>query len=273
MTDPDAPPPAMPRPPAAGRSVHLWHAAASADRPGRVERCCEGWLDASERQRAGRFRLPTSRHQHVVGRGMARRLLAGGSLSPAAIEFEQLPHGKPVVRQPAAARRPFNIAHTDGLALCAAADAADLWIGVDVEPCDRRTSPALAERYFSLPEIQSLRAVDAPEQRRGLFLKIWTLKEAFIKAIGTGLRTPLSDFAFFDLEAEQPRVEMLAALPAAEDRSWRFRLITPRPGFVAAIAVAAPAPIRSLSIASRRFEDVLDEDTRLQSGGSGREPS
>ena len=93
-------------------TISVWHATASVDQPGKIESCCESWLEQDEIQRANRFRRPTTRNQHVIGRGMARRLLGQPDISPAAIKFAEETYGKPYVAGPDSAKQPFNIAHT-----------------------------------------------------------------------------------------------------------------------------------------------------------------
>ena len=93
-------------------------------------------------------------------------------------------------------------------------------------------------------------------RRRDAFLRIWTLKESFIKAIGTGLQTPLADFAFVDPESESPTIQMLDS-KLDSDLSWRFFSVQPRPGFVAAIAVAVDLDGAPVSLELRRFDDLV----------------
>jgi 4'-phosphopantetheinyl transferase len=237
-------------------TVQVWHAASSSNLPGRIERTCEDWLDDEDRRRADLFRQPTSRNQHVVGRGMVRRLLGADAIDPQAIRFAAEPHGKPFVTQPAAAKRPFNLAHTNGLVLCGLGTAQHRLVGIDVERLDRQTDPQLAERYFSRPEVDYLRQCKQEAVRRTTFLKIWTLKEAFIKAIGTGLQTPLSDFAFGSLDSDTPTIEMLDP-SLGQESQWQFFSFEPRPGFIAAIAVSPRIPDRPVRIELRSFEDLV----------------
>lgn len=209
-------------------TIRVWHAAASTDRPGKIESRCESWLQHEEIERANRFRRPTSRNQHVIGRGMARRLLGDTKVDPGAIRFAEHQYGKPYVESPESARQPFNIAHTEGLVMCGLGDAVHDLVGVDVEKLGRNTDPGLAERYFSRPEIEYL-AGKNDEQRQSAFLRVWTLKESFIKAIGTGLQTPLADFTFLDIDSPTPGIRMLNE-DLEDKRTWRFFSIAPRPG-------------------------------------------
>lgn len=219
--------------------VEIWHAAAATDHPGPTEVYCEQLLLAEERVRADRFRVASARHQHVIGRAMARALLSAGRCHTHEIGFRLLDHGKPIVASPPHAARAFNVAHTPGLVLCGLGPPQH-WLGVDVEWTDRRTDPDLAQRYFAPEEIRQLEATRNQDEHRELFLKLWTLKEAFIKAIGTGLYTPLDHFAFEDAAGDQPRL-VLRHAELARGRKWQFESFVPRPGFVAAMAIGVVA--------------------------------
>ena len=162
------------------------------------------WALLGEEERAAASRLvhDAARCQHVVGRGLAKTMLAelcGDRVDPAAIRFRRDPGGKPHVDRPPAARRPMNLSHTRGMAVCV------VWlgpcpttvsVGVDVERIDRRTDIGLADRYFAVEERRQIAAEPDAQRRRELFFRLWTLKEAFVKSTGSGLRTPLDSFAF-----------------------------------------------------------------------------
>jgi 4'-phosphopantetheinyl transferase len=237
--------------------IRVWHAASSSNEPGPLELCCEAWLDESDRQRASRFRQPTSRNQHVVGRGMARRLLGSDAVNPQSIRFAAEVYGKPYVKEPAEARQPFNVAHTDGLVMCGIGNDAHELIGVDVERLNRRTDPAIADRYFSKPEVRYLNTYRSDVERRDAFLRIWTLKESFIKAIGTGLQTPLADFAFEEIDSDSPKIKMLN--PNLDSgKCWTFFSIQPRPGFIGAIAVAPKRASTPIELELQSFDELMD---------------
>ncbi|MEM9365035.1 MAG: 4'-phosphopantetheinyl transferase superfamily protein [Planctomycetota bacterium] len=226
----------LPHPePPRGDRLELWHAQASSTDAGPTERFCEQWLVEEEHASAARFRVAKARNQHVIGRGMARCLLSHRVCDARQIQIETLEQGKPFVQSPEAAIRPFNIAHTDGLVMCGLASGAR-WIGVDVECLERRTDTNLARRYFASSEVAQLDRVRDEDERCHRFLKIWTLKEAFIKAIGTGLRTPLDAFWFEDSAADQPTITF-ADSGLDQGRYWRFKSFEPRPGFIAAVAI------------------------------------
>ena len=83
----------------------------------------------------------------------------------------------------------FNLSHCDGLAACLISSHE---CGVDAEP--RRTVRSkVVERVFSEEERQMLKKSDDPDW---LFTRLWTLKEAYIKAIGKGLAFPMKTVTF-----------------------------------------------------------------------------
>lgn len=69
-------------------------------------------------------------------------------------------------------------------------------IGVDTEPADRRTSiELLQDRVCTLAEKKQLAALPESEQGPAM-LRLWTLKEAYTKAIGQGLALAFTEFGF-----------------------------------------------------------------------------
>jgi 4'-phosphopantetheinyl transferase len=253
--------------------IKVWSANASSDLPGELERRCLNWLTPEEVERAERFRVLTARNQHVVGRGMARKLLtqaaagnrvgdAAGAgeapirerFDPSEIVFSFTQFGKPFVIAPQPLVRPFNVAHTDGMVLFA--DCPSGSVGVDVERISRRTDVALAERYFAKPEVEYVMDHFDADMKLRAFLRVWTLKESFIKAIGTGLSMPLADFAFEDIDDQRPTVKMLN--PSLEDgRQWQFITFSPRDGYIAAVAIGDSDDQAPPEMDLKRFESLL----------------
>ena len=85
----------------------------------------------------------------------------------------------------------FNLSHSgDWLAV---AVARDVEVGIDIER-DRVVKRAgdLARRYFSDPEAEHLAALSEPE-RSAQFLRLWTVREACTKALGSSLARSLRE--------------------------------------------------------------------------------
>jgi len=149
-----------------------------------------------ERERGERFRFERHRNQYWVTRALVRTCLSHYfPVEPVDWRFEADADGRPYVEAPIdVAPLSFNLSHTDGLIACAVAW--DAVVGCDVEDLTRRVEgEGIATRFFAAPEVETLRTCEA-SARRIRFLEFWTLKEAYVKARGTGLRTSLQSFSF-----------------------------------------------------------------------------
>jgi len=113
----------------------------------------------------------------------------------------------------------FNLAHSADAALIAIAH--DREVGVDLERIRHDVeSLKLAERFFSPDECERLRHLPDDEANR-LFFTLWTCKEAYLKAIGTGLSVELYRFEALRVLGElTARVRLLRDSLPHED--WLF---------------------------------------------------
>src|SRR5258708_1444204 len=94
---------------------------------------------------------------------------------------------------------------------------------------------SVAERFFCASERQRLRQADVKALCAGFFT-CWVRKEAYIKALGTGLSTPLDRFSVTLLADESPAIlEIDGSRNEASD--WELRHLEPAPGYVGAIAI------------------------------------
>lgn len=82
----------------------------------------------------------------------------------------------------------FNLSHSGKYVVCAVADRE---VGVDVQqPC--RMNEGVIKRFFSEDEATY---IQASENRDRAFAEVWSLKESYVKALGTGISKPLSSFS------------------------------------------------------------------------------
>jgi 4'-phosphopantetheinyl transferase len=65
-------------------------------------------------------------------------------------------------------------------------------VGIDIEKV-KHVNLGIARRFFAADEITYLQALPENEQMEGFF-RLWTLKESYLKALGTGLTRSLSSF-------------------------------------------------------------------------------
>jgi 4'-phosphopantetheinyl transferase len=141
------------------------------------------------------FRAESARRLHLLARGMQRTILSRlfPAVAPRDWRFERGPAGRPSIAPGHAVDLDFNIAHTRGLVAIAAARG--MRVGIDVESFERRRSLQIARRYFSEREIAGLEALP-PEAQPRRFIELWTLKEAYLKAVGSGIAGGLGSMTF-----------------------------------------------------------------------------
>ena len=161
-------------------------------------------LNDHERARHLRYRHQRDRQLHLLARVMCRTILSRcqPDILPQQWEFQPGPHGKPEVVGPKFNGSPlhFNLTHTEGVVVLAVSRAGA--VGVDVERTDRPIDhQGLANRYFAEVEAEAVKNCPV-ENRGGLFYRIWTLKEAYVKAVGQGLAHALDSFWFEPLTIE-----------------------------------------------------------------------
>ena len=173
-------------PPGAHVVVELWRARLDLNA---VElAACERVLSDEERARA-RLLRGEPWHRYVADHGARRRLLAGRlGCRPAEIEFTIGKHGKPRLTSTGPS---FSASRTASVALYAICEHAE--VGVDVEQVhDGMDVDGLADRVLSGSERAALRALPDPGRAAAL-TACWARKEAYLKALGSGIVFPLSD--------------------------------------------------------------------------------
>jgi len=151
-------------------------------------------LTGPETECHGRIKAPRRRAEYLLGRYALKKILAAYLGVPArAVLIEPDKWGKPrLAGNPAGPKLGFNLSHsaqTLALAVCREGE-----IGIDIEAVDDRMLPditAIAGRHFS-PAEQGFLLGRSPQDRLEHFFRMWTLKEAVLKAVGTGLHAPLA---------------------------------------------------------------------------------
>jgi len=212
--------------------VHIWHANLTI--PAAQIAALRGSLSPDELERAARLHTADAQRRWVAGRGIVRHLLAGYlGVRPSAITFAYTAHGKPELAHPGS-RLHFNLAHTADRALLAISTGRAL--GVDLEPDQPGFDyQPLVDQLFAEAERAALAAL--PVQERGAaFVRIWTCKEAFVKACGLGLSLPLSAI---EIAAAPGAPARLRRLPSQlQPARWSLHELAAGAGHQAALVVA-----------------------------------
>lgn len=183
-------------------------------------------LSRDEQGRSQQFKREELRGRFILARASLRQIL-GFYLQqdPATIVFHYGQFGKPTVDGIA-----FNLSHTKKLALCAVIPEQILInVGIDLEMKDRIIDVmGLARRFFNPTEIKFLETLSTAQQQ-DYFLQFWTAKEAYLKALGTGIQGGLEQ-AIIQL---QPTLK----LQIPDSNQWSLTLLQPDPHHWGAIAV------------------------------------
>lgn len=194
-------------------------------------------LDERDRARRRQIAVPADRNRFLAAWVLAR-LVLGEKLGrePAALSFDRTcahcddrTHGKPVV-ETVGPCPDFSLSHVGGLAVLAVSDRA---VGVDVEDAFAGEQPPASA--LTVRERANCRSAAD-------FARLWTRKEAVLKAVGKGL-------------AVHPRrIEVLGttllALPAELGRPEEYTLRdlplpAPYVGSVAVLGPRSPLSVRS----------------------------
>jgi 4'-phosphopantetheinyl transferase len=219
--------------------VHVWRV--DLDEPGWGTEAMTALLGAEERERAASLALARHRRQFAAGRSALRTILSGyaDTDSPASLAFAADMSGKPFLAGPdGASGLSFNMSHSGGIALVAAARGAA--VGVDVE----RLRPGarfaeIARRQFSPEVTRALLALE-PSRQPAAFLRCWCALEARLKALGTGFSAGAEVMAQMSLPDT-----LLASLDAEEWSGiagpWLVTSLDAGEGYGAAVAVDAAA--------------------------------
>lgn len=183
------------------------------------------WLSDDELKKIQRFKFEEHQQLSYLSKLVLRWGLTDVTgETPESFCFSKGKHGKPYIEN-----RPdlhFNLSHTKDIVVLAVSQAESLCrLGVDVEQVNaRRGSYKLANRFFSDSEKLQL-LEQTPWETAGVerFNQFWTLKEAFIKVLGTGLATPLKKFAFDLTEPNKIGLSVDSDVEVG-DTPWHFHL-------------------------------------------------
>lgn len=191
-------------------------------------------LSSRERARADRFVYDHHRRRYTVAQAHLRRVLGDQTGDhPANICFQYGEHGKPFLADGPV----FNQSHSSERVMIGVATGGRL--GIDIEK--RRTVRLMSEiagKNFAPDESEFFHRTPSPDRQR-VFFKLWTCKEAFLKALGVGLTEPLRSFAV-DPSRNPQNTLVQADAHGEETADWHVRNIPCSTGAEAAVAIDRP---------------------------------
>jgi 4'-phosphopantetheinyl transferase len=184
-------------------------------------------LTDRERHRAAKFINPTHGDRWIVARGNLRQILSQYiDLTPAQIVFSYGPQGKPALE---GSQIQFNLSHSHDRAVYAIS--AKHPVGIDLEYIHPLPAADLVDRFFSSSEQLIFHRIPANLQQAAFF-HAWTQKEAYLKACGTGLSTPLDQIEV-SIDPRTP-AEIISASTTG---IWQIQKLEISPPYAGAIVI------------------------------------
>ncbi len=208
--------------------IHVWHSNVSS---------AKGWLDTLEQYlvpdevaRSKKFQFQHDQERFIISRGILRVLIGGYlEMDPKQIEFIYGPHGKPELKDRQQKKLHFNLSHANETTLYAIT--LGQAVGIDVERItDVDELFQVAGRFFSHEEKEKLGSLPSNEYQE-LFFTYWTRKEAYLKALGTGIDDNLLRFN----TASIPHTASKLAPVLLGNTSWSLMDFSPSEGYLAAL--------------------------------------
>lgn len=216
------------------------------------------WLSTDELSYFRGCRSEQRKLEFALGRLLLRSALSHlhSDRSPGEWRITKGPHGRPLLD----ADEPFvsfSLTHSDDRIVLVTGPVPKL--GIDLEyGLNRRNVERLARRWFNNPEVEELMQLP-PEDRLAWFYQLWTLKEAWSKALGDALAPSLRRITVTGATTR----EICVALADDEAAHWQFFQLQAGPGFHCALACECRMEIRLVSrrmLGLARFETM---DTQI----------
>jgi 4'-phosphopantetheinyl transferase len=141
------------------------------------------------------------------------------------LEFGDQDRGKPFLD---GSGLQFNLSHTDGVIACSVGRHA---LGVDIEKIDvqaRKSWTLIAERCFSPAEREYLGSRPDGSQAEAFF-RMFTMKEAYVKALGCGLGLSLAGFTLPLPITELSQLKRFEIFTSVFERDYSFALAVENP--------------------------------------------
>jgi 4'-phosphopantetheinyl transferase len=199
---------------------------------------CLSILSVEERARFGQFQFEQDRLRYLVAHALVRRALSNCSGSdPADWRFSTNEQGRPEIEAPnSVPPLRFNLTHTTEL--CACVVTLDRDCGIDAEKLSQRGNlRKIANRMFAPAEVDAIGDF-SDDRSLDRFFRHWTLREAYLKALGVGLARSTRDFYFDADDGSRPQLNFVQG-PGVADH-WQFALVRPTDSHLVAIAIHRP---------------------------------
>lgn len=202
------------------------------------------------------FTHPKMRERFLASRLLLRHTAAAAiDTAPELVDLAYQPGGRPYVR--GCDQIDVSLSHTEEMMVVGVTRIGR--IGADVELAGRRLAGTGSESQAVTPYERAQLDAGGEDARNDSLVRLWTLKEAYSKALGQGLRFRFTEFGFMLLESGAARLVRPDGTPAAGSE-WRFGTFGVDGLYVVSVAVhdAGFGEVADLSVGTTLDEGLLD---------------
>jgi 4'-phosphopantetheinyl transferase len=206
--------------------IHLWAISLNSD-IALFERC-KACLTDTELDRISFYNFEQIQKNYVISQGGLRLILSSYlNIEPQKIQIRYRSKGKPYTADDTSLY--FNNSNSGKLCVYAISRAGD--VGIDIEEVRPLSDiDFLIDNNFTEKEKHYINKNNKNRIER--FFQFWTIKEAYLKAIGEGMRlTPIN--LEFSIENGCFKLDAVAGIFEQED--WLSKVITPGANYVGAV--------------------------------------
>ncbi|MDH6129094.1 4'-phosphopantetheinyl transferase superfamily protein [Kitasatospora sp. GP82] len=180
-----------------------------------------------------RMRHPTVRARFVASRLMLKHTAGAVVGEPAhSLELSYKLGGRPYLR--GFEQLDISLSHTADLLVVGLTRRG--WIGVDAELSDRQMVGLGTESQMCTRHEQEELERIAEEHRNSALVRLWTLKEAYSKAIGQGMRFRFTEFGFGPQDRQAREVRLPDGSPGT-GKEWAFHTCVLQQRYTVSIAL------------------------------------
>ncbi len=211
--------------------VHVWQA--NMDALSIYPKDISKVLSPDELDRANKFKFPKDREHFILRRYQLRFILSKYCVcQPNEVMLRYNSYKKPFIYIPEFEGIKFNLSFSGNLMVVGLSKNND--IGIDIEKVRQMHDlENIAMENFSLQEVKYLKGTS---DKTTTFFKIWTRKEAFIKATGNGMYYLLKSFCV-NINSSWSYEHLVIFNHPMESRLWRTAALNISDGYIASMAI------------------------------------
>jgi len=211
--------------------IHIWSVSLDASQS-ITERCLEA-LSPLEKERVAFFKFEKVQNNYLISQGFLRLLLSFYlKISPEKIKIGRHTKGKPFSEDNTNLR--FNMSNSGRKVVYAFS--MDEEVGIDLEYLrDLDDLNELISKNFTSKEIDYINKIETEKKQR--FFKFWTIKEAYLKAIGEGMRLPPDKLEF---TVENGKFKLQSVCGISEQDDWVFEDFSIAKDYVGTLVLKNP---------------------------------